>query len=293
MASMKLRLPFTLLLLAVTAFGASIQPTFDFANLDEPLVQSSSCGGVLDGLAGAINYKPDEATKDGEICIWTVRTKQKGTIQFQILEDGFNQDCENCQLVSIYELNHRTKFVPSQVLQLNHGDRNVYQVNGPLIYIIFTTRLQSGYTGNGFSLLLAGIGEDVVDPNLYGNQYEFDLRHYDVNSDYQHTERFLYANTNPKYKITSIVLQPPRNRRINLHIPAPFRTGYGHYNSYCGSPFSVQEIRWQESSTRLSYCRSDLDYSSTVASPMPLIVTFYSYVLNVPGFQLEWHSPNI
>jgi len=256
-------------------------------------VQSSSCGGILDGLAGAINYKSDILTDDGEICIWTVRTKQKGTIQFQILEDGFNQDCENCQVVTIYEMNHRTKFIPTQTMQLFHGDRTVYQANGPLIYIVFTTRLQTGYKGAGFSLLLAGVGDDVVDPNLGNNQYDFILQHHDVERYPADVSRFVFPNANVKYQITSVVLQPPIRKRVELTIPAPFRTGYGHYSTYCGSPFSIQEIRWIESSTRATYCRSDLDHGVEISSPMPLIVTYYSYVLSGTNFQFEWKSPNI
>lgn len=194
-------------------------------------------------------------------------------------------------------MNHFTEFVPTQVLEISHGDYRIYTVNGPLIYIIFTTRLQTGYPGKGFSLLLAGVGEDMVDPAIGNNKYTFNLQHYDGNNfggNEDEINTLQYPNVAgsyyTKYEIFSLVLQPARHRRLVLNIPAPFRTGYGHHNSYCGSPFNVKEIRWTKSSVRYSMCRSDLDVSSKITGPMPLIVTFYTYVLPGQGFTLNWNN---
>ncbi|ODM97641.1 CUB domain-containing protein 2 [Orchesella cincta] len=77
------------------------QPPSTTTDRPPPSNYSSSCGGVLEGIEGFIEYKLNETYVNYERCLWTIRTPFRSNIQFDLLEAGYEHLHDNIQIWSI------------------------------------------------------------------------------------------------------------------------------------------------------------------------------------------------
>jgi hypothetical protein len=261
-------------------------------------IRSTECGGVLDGIEGEISYKLGQGFDRFENCIWTIRTELKQTVQLQLTQDGFPYPFYN--VISITEMNW--DFLPETKLTLLKGDRNIYNVTGPLIYVQFSTRRDVVPTGTGFTLTFKGVGNNIRGP--YANTNDtYIYRPIELNGalDGEIHYPVIPGTQYPRFERVTYTLAPAAGKHMALTILAPTQIGYrpgqnGYFHecSYGNNVVSVHEYgHWRGSSLRFTTCRSDLIHNTTITSPHPLVLSFNSGYTSNYGFGIKWENINL
>ncbi|ODM97638.1 CUB domain-containing protein 2 [Orchesella cincta] len=132
------------------------QPPTTTTERPPPSNFSSSCGGVLEGIEGVIEYKLNQTYQSYERCLWTIRTPFRSSIRFDLLAGGYEKNYDNVQIHSI------------DASGIKHMDPeavpNFVEMDTTVAVVLF----QSDYSNLGFGFKLKfTAGSDNDDNNLY------------------------------------------------------------------------------------------------------------------------------